>query len=520
MEMLASSTRVIPPDGNEAADTNVVKTDYSGASVTVTDQAGKKRRSETDALGRLIRVWEPDASQNLVHVTRYHYDPLDNLLCVHQKSTDPTADKECSDPTVPATWRPRVFTYNSLSQLLTATNPESGTISYAYDNDGNLLTKTDARGITITHTYDSLHRLTQKTYSDGTPSASFQYDLSSAWGVSVQNPVGRLVLATQATGTTGTLSSYDAMGRVKNQWQCTPANCGSGSFALSYSYNYAGAVTSYTDGAGHTFTNSYDAAGRVTGVTSSLVDAQHPASLVSGVTYFPSGASQQMTLGNGLMERMVLNTRLQPCRITVYSSGTAPVNCGDAAPSGNLLDFTYGFSLGTANNGNVASWSAAGRQTFSRSYAYDELNRLAGMSGAGGGCTVLTWSYDAWGNRTNQSTGQGGGSCSEHHPAVTVQNRIAELTYDAAGNVTYDPATLAAYACDAENRLISINNGAVATYNCNAAGQRDLCLRRERPAGENLLQIRSQPVEEIPVPEFAVLGLQDPVALVGKDDEF
>jgi len=28
------------------------------------------------------------------------------------------------------------FTYDSLGRLLTAKNPESGTISYTYDNDG------------------------------------------------------------------------------------------------------------------------------------------------------------------------------------------------------------------------------------------------------------------------------------------------------------------------------------------------------------------------------------------------
>ena len=37
--------------------------------------------------------------------------------------------------------RQRTFVYNSLSQLTSATNPESGTISYTYDSDGNVLTK-------------------------------------------------------------------------------------------------------------------------------------------------------------------------------------------------------------------------------------------------------------------------------------------------------------------------------------------------------------------------------------------
>ncbi|HEY2495882.1 MAG TPA: RHS repeat domain-containing protein [Candidatus Angelobacter sp.] len=36
----------------------------------------------------------------------------------------------------------RNFTYDSLGRLLTAQNPESGAITYAYDADGNLLQKT------------------------------------------------------------------------------------------------------------------------------------------------------------------------------------------------------------------------------------------------------------------------------------------------------------------------------------------------------------------------------------------
>ncbi|MGH9836049.1 MAG: hypothetical protein ACRD9Y_23755 [Blastocatellia bacterium] len=44
----------------QTPDTAVVTTAYSGNAVTVTDQAGKQRRSLTDALGRLIRVDEPN----------------------------------------------------------------------------------------------------------------------------------------------------------------------------------------------------------------------------------------------------------------------------------------------------------------------------------------------------------------------------------------------------------------------------------------------------------------------------
>ncbi len=296
-------------------------------------------------------------------------------------------------------------------------------------------------------------------------------------GLSIENSVGRLVKA--ATSNTRTVNSYDALGRIKTQWQCTPANCGTSWFELGYVYNQAGGITSYTNSQGVTFTQTFDAAGRLTGVTSSWVDAQHPATLatldaVNG--YYPHGAIKKMLLGNGLTETAAYNNRLQPCRINVNSSGTLVDDCNDPQPGGNLQDFSYGFGHGTADNGNVMSWTAvgaAGAQNFSRSYSYDELNRLAAMSGTGGTCTGLSWTYDVWANRTNQTTAPGGGACPEHHPTVLTNNRLSGLNYDAAGNQTSDPATNATYAYDAENRLVSANSTlGSATYVYDASGLR------------------------------------------------
>ncbi|MFQ5926303.1 MAG: hypothetical protein ACE5MH_02590, partial [Terriglobia bacterium] len=104
-DALGRVTKVIPPDGTTTS--NNVTTVYSGNATTVTDQAGKKRKSETDALGRLTRVWEPDAAGSFIYETIYQYDVLDNLTQVDQKGNDSNS----------ANWRTRSFVYNSLSQL-------------------------------------------------------------------------------------------------------------------------------------------------------------------------------------------------------------------------------------------------------------------------------------------------------------------------------------------------------------------------------------------------------------------
>jgi RHS repeat-associated protein len=105
---------------------------------------------------------------------------------------------------------------------------------------------------------------------------------------------------------------------------------------------------------------------------------------------------------------------------------------------------------------------------------YDELNRLSTMSSPAdaSGCTGLSWTYDAWANRTNQTTSSG--ACTESHPTIGANNQFtgAPYTYDAAGNMTADGNHT--YTYDAENRLTTVDGGATATYVYDAEGQRVL----------------------------------------------
>lgn len=114
---------------------SVLNTAYCGPSTLVTDPTGKWRRSRVDALGRLAEVDEPNSptatvasngcpgTNEPIWVTSYTNDALGNLLQAVQNSS-----------------RTRTFTYDSISRLLTATNPENGEIQYAYNPDGPVLT--------------------------------------------------------------------------------------------------------------------------------------------------------------------------------------------------------------------------------------------------------------------------------------------------------------------------------------------------------------------------------------------
>ena len=127
---------------------------------------------------------------NQTYATLYQYDALGNLLCVEQHGN--VTGTGCNAPPTSDTtspWRVRRFTDDSLSRLLTAHNPESGTITYSYDADGNLLQKTspgptsrtiDAHA-TMSYCYDALHRVTGKAYSAQacplrSPAVTYTYD--------------------------------------------------------------------------------------------------------------------------------------------------------------------------------------------------------------------------------------------------------------------------------------------------------------------------------------------------------
>jgi YD repeat-containing protein len=201
------------------------------------------------------------------------------------------------------------------------------------------------------------------------------------------------------------------------------------------------------------------------------VDSNHPATLATVQNYWPTGAIQKMTYGNGLTGTRAYDNRLQPCRVNVNSSATALQSCSGAIPSGNVMDLNAGFNYGSGDNGNVVSWAAAGQQSFSRSYTYDSLNRLWTMSAPSDPslCYGLKWNYDGWGNRTAQNTTSG--SCLNPQTPVDGNNHLLNppYTYDLAGNLTNDGTHQ--YTYDAEERLSTVTNGGT-SYLYNADGMR------------------------------------------------
>jgi len=315
-----------PDNGNNTpcvAGTDYLEWSYNDNVTTFYDELRNSWQRTNDALGRLTNVVEPGSLQ-----TGYTYDALGNLWKVTQTGV------------AGETPRTRSFTYDSLSRLICASNPEnsqndcptsatttlpSGVVGYGYDLNGNLSSKTDARNVTTSYTYDALNRLTSKTYSGpntnsaadaiaaATLASCYQYDTGPS-GISGGNFIGRLTYEWTQSGTCQTsipssgyqskrtILAYDAMGRVKQEQQCHLSKCTTGTpFSQIMNYDLAGNRTSYTNGIQSLiFGHVYDAAGRLQGVNSSWIDNDHPMSLFTVGSFYPNGAVGSATVGLGI----------------------------------------------------------------------------------------------------------------------------------------------------------------------------------------------------------------------------
>jgi RHS repeat-associated protein len=508
-DTLSRATQVTTPDGA------AVNTAYDGNLVTVTDQAGKNRRSETDALGRLTKVWENPTGLN--YLTSYSYDVLDNLTTVTQDA------------------QTRTFTYNSLKRLTQVTNPESGTTVYNYDNNGNLILKVDALNRTTWYPYDVLNR-SLGFYTDQSNTHQVVHVFDTA--TSGKGKLGYSFTTNYWVGCTSStmkslnvVTAYDHLGRAQGQHQYyrnAADTDWTAAYTTSRTYDLASNVKSQTYPSGRTVNYSYNTAGQVTNFSGNLGDGT-PRTYASGMIYNPRGQMMRETFGTttNLYHRRYYNRRGQMFDVRLGTDGNTaydvenPVAWRGAAGTWNrgairlfysstLTDYEdYNTSNGALanNNGNLHRMDhfVPGNDsatTFSLSadeYTYDALNRILDVKESKQTESLPPTSvnlkqvyvYDRFGNRTvDNGLSNFPGVFNGSFKIDPTTNRLKAindsltdnvndlLRYDAVGNQIRENYTVTVgdggRTYDANNRLMSatINASSSVSYTYNANSSR------------------------------------------------
>jgi RHS repeat-associated protein len=466
---LGRTTKVKATDNTEAL------MSYSGNATTITDQAGKTRRSLRNSLGQIVRVDEPNSLNDMGAVatptqpTFYTYNANGQLVKVTQGAQS------------------RIFLFDSIGRLVRVSQPEQivnaslaltdpitnnsqWTTGSTYDANGNTLTTTDAKGVTMTQTFDALNRALTRTYSDSTPTITYTYD-----DPNVNFSKGQLTKVSSSVSVTEH-TDFDPLGRVLAHKQTTDGQA----YTTAYTYTLTGALYDETYPSGRIVRSTLNNDGRLSDVSSKKAGQPSFQSHANNFSYAAHGAISQMRLGNGDWEKTQFNVRLQASQVSVGTSvgGTdvfsTTYEYGEIDAGGNFL--------ASKNNGDLArqtvSFSGLS-QPFVQTYKYDPMNRLKEAKEMNGGTQtwIQTLDYDRYGNRTTFNQQKVGETPVTQTPSVsTASNRItaAGFGYDFNGNLTLDSLGRQ-FTFDGNNKQTQVKdslNNVIGTYYYDGNGRR------------------------------------------------
>jgi len=450
---------------------------YEGNTVKTTDPAGKWKKFTSDAVGNLVTVNEPNPAGGADYVTTYSYN-------VHNQLTQVSMPRPTGTQT-------RTFNYDlATGRLMSATNPENGTVNYGYNADGTTAWKTDAKNQRIEYIYDSYKRVTKvRRYpvnggnEDPCQQVDFYYDSNPFDGSFSQNAAGRLAATRWGVAETYTINcitssgaqTWNRPGEFIQMYSYTPGGAvtknrlrlnrntppaATADLDASYTYDNEGQMVSSTYPSayklnpvsgtwvwtpGATYTYAFDSMGR----PNKLTDNQpSPLDWTKDVLYGTAGELTQMktyhsfNLANGFnewaTETRTYNARLQLTQLS---------RIADFSGSLGTMQYVYP----AANNGRISQMVASGETV---NYTYDSLNRLIAAATPGNEPADwgLSFSYDGFGNRLSQLVTKGSA------PTQTIivkpqYNQVDGLTYDANGNQTTLNGVSMAY--DVDNRLMT-----------------------------------------------------------------
>jgi RHS repeat-associated protein len=387
---------------------------YEGATVKVTDPAGKWKKFFMNGLGQLWKVEEPRPGGG-TYTTTYTYDLLGNLTGVNMPRDGVT--------------QTRTFNYTG-PYLTSVTQPESGTTNYIYSGS-LIIEKVDADNRKTTWEYDPYGRVTavkawlwQQVYNEFSglyqwtwneqlcQRKEFFYDSNPFDASYSENTQGRLAAVRYtpcaSVQTFIEMYSYTPGGlTIKKRFRVDRNGFTAANLDGVWTYDNEGKMTSVAVPLGPQYSYVYNSMGRPYSVTQS--NTEPPTAVVSATSYGPAG---ELLAWNG--ETRTYNDRLQLTSIT-----------------GGGRNITYSYN-NAANNGQLFSQTENGETI---AYQYDSLKRLISATASGSMTWTQTYSYDGFGNllsKTGSGNGGGGGPVSASYLINPATNKPFS-GYSAAG---------------------------------------------------------------------------------------
>ena len=413
-------------------DTTYSTSAYMKGTLTYIDPNGHQKIEEKDIYGRLVKVEEYKGDETagfaLYATTTYDYDVFGNLRFVTDAKNNVTEVR-----------------YDSLSRKYWMDDPDMGVWEYDYDANGNLVWQKDAKLQEITFEYDELNRIEKKIYPDAT-FIKYKYDETFS-----TNYIGRLTTLIDKSGTTKYY--YDELGQTVKTIKTIDLT----DYTTETVYDALGRTETLTYPDDTIVKYEYGTGGnlwKVTDSIGSIVYAEYTG-------YNALGQYGQVDFNNGVTTTYQYHPDNNRLDSILTNSSTA----------GDLISLTYGFD----NVGNITGITDAVDSSRTRTYQYDELDRLleAGSDSYGGN---LVYQYDEIGNMTyNYRYGDYQYDDPDHKHAVTsITNNgqtVDTYVYDANGSMTSGAGRTFSYNYD--NRAESITYGGAATVSVyDAGGQR------------------------------------------------
>ena len=406
-----SSTREIVYGGCGCAGSEVT---------TLKDERGRRRRLTKDTLGRLKRVEELNWNQSVYATTNSTFNGRDQVTSVNQSG------------------QVRTLNYDGYGRLQSRTTPEQGTATFTYFADGSMASATDARGASQTFTYDLRHLITGVTF--GVPGG-----VAATSNISIgYDSVGNKTSMTDGLGSM--TYAYNTNSELTSE---TRNFTGVGSYTMNYAYNLAGQLSSITNPWGAQVAYYYDKTGRPTSIGGS--GYLGVSAYVNLITYRSFGM-KSMAYNNGRTLSIQYDTRLRPTQWNIPG----------------VMGWNYAYHYFGENTGRVMYAQNINDSTLDRSYDYDHLGRLTsshsggearshmgiGPGGVVNGPYSQRYYYDVFGNITAR---EGWGGDNPVFTATYTNNKRDGLTYDAAGNLTFDGGHTQTF--DATGQAVAVSGG-------------------------------------------------------------